>query len=158
MLLLHVSDIHFRAPDCLDPNLDPDRPYRTMLLQDVRIMVADLGSVGAILIGGDIAFKGAPQEYQTAMVWIRELAAVAGCPPERIFAIPGNHDVDRSVIVGSPAVRNAQSAIARAAAERRERELRNQIGDRDTKRALLSPIKAYNNFAKPLNCHMYLPQ
>ncbi len=158
MLLLHVSDIHFRAPDCLDPNLDPDRPYRTMLLQDVRIMVADLGSVGAILIGGDIAFKGAPQEYQTAMVWIRELAAVAGCPPERIFAIPGNHDVDRSVIVGSPAVRNAQSAIARAAAERRERELRNQIGDRDTKRALLRPIKAYNNFAKRLNCQVYLPE
>jgi hypothetical protein len=43
-------------------------------------MVAKLGSVGAILVGGDIAFKGAPEEYDTAMVWIRQLAAVAGCP------------------------------------------------------------------------------
>jgi len=68
MLLLHISDIHFRAPDYLDPNLDPDRPYRTRLVQDVRAQVANLGPVGAILIGGDIAFRGAPEEYQVAMI------------------------------------------------------------------------------------------
>jgi predicted MPP superfamily phosphohydrolase len=157
MLLLHISDIHFRAPDCLDPNLDPDRPYRTRLVQDVRTLIADLGPVGAILIGGDIAFRGAPEEYQTAMVWIRELAAVAGCPLERVFVIPGNHDVDRGVIARTPATRNVQGAIARVSADRRERELRNQIGDGDTGRALLAPIAAYNEFAKLLNCQVYLP-
>ena len=98
MLLLHISDFHFRAPDCLDPSVDADRPFRTRLVQDVRALVAELGSVGAILIGGDIAFKGAPDEYKTALVWIRELAAVAGCPFERVFVIPGNHDLDRATI------------------------------------------------------------
>lgn len=41
MLLLHISDIHFR--------------------------VQDLGPVGAILVGGDIAFKGDPEEYKAVM-------------------------------------------------------------------------------------------
>ncbi len=157
MLLLHISDIHFRAPDCLDPDLDPDRPYSTRLVQDVRARVAEMEPVGAILIGGDIAFKGAPEEYLTAMVWIRELAAVAGCPPERIFVIPGNHDVDRAVILRRPAVRNAQAAVARASRDRQEREFRTQISDGDTGRTLLAPLAAYNDFAKLFNCQVYLP-
>ncbi|NTG64711.1 metallophosphoesterase [Rhizobium rhizogenes] len=157
MLLLHISDIHFRSPDCLNPDLDPDRPYRTRLIQDVRDRVAELGSVGAILIGGDIAFKGAPEEYSTAMIWIKELAAVAGCPPERIFVIPGNHDVDRSLIGRTPAIRNAQSAISKAEPQRREREFRTQISDADTARSLVTPISAYNDFAKVFNCQVYLP-
>jgi predicted MPP superfamily phosphohydrolase len=154
---LHISDIHFRAPDCLDENLDPDRPYRTRLLQDVRLKVTELGPASAILIGGDIAFKGAPEEYAKAMIWIRELAAVAGCPIERVFVIPGNHDVDRSLIRRTPATRNAQAAISRALVERLERELREQISDRDTANALLKPIGAYNEFAAQMNCQVYLP-
>jgi predicted MPP superfamily phosphohydrolase len=157
VLLLHISDIHFRAPDCLDPNLDPERPYRTRLLQDLRRMVAELGPVGAILIGGDVAFRGASNEYETALVWIKELAAVAGCPMERVFVVPGNHDVDRN-IARTAAVRNVHNAIARSAPEARERELRNQISDSDTKRALVAPIAAYNEFAKILNCQVYLPE
>lgn len=120
-------------------------------------MVADLESVGAILVSGDIAFKGAPEEYVAAMTWISELAAVAGCPIERVFVIPGNHDVDRGVIVRTPATRNVQSAIARAQLDRRERELRSQIMDAETGRALLAPIAAYNEFAKLLNCQVFLP-
>lgn len=128
-----------------------------MLLRDVQAQVAHLGPVGAVLIGGDIAFKGAPDEYATAMTWIRELAAVAGCPMERVFAIPGNHDVDRGLISRKPATQNVHAAISNAAEDRRERVLRAQISDSDTARALLDPISAYNEFAKLLNCQVYLP-
>ena len=158
MLLLHISDIHFREPDCLDPNLDPDRPYRTRLLQDVRDNVTQLGPVSAILISGDIAFKGAPKEYETAMIWIGELANVADCSIDRVFVVPGNHDVDRGLIQNTPTVRNAQAAIARTSDNQRERELRTQIMDTDTARALLAPISAYNDFAKRFNCQVYLPE
>ena len=119
--------------------------------------MAELGPTHAILIGGDIAFKGAPEEYETARAWIEELALVAGCPPERIFVIPGNHDVDRAIILGMPAVRNAQSAIARAEQDQQEREFRTQISDGDTARALLRPLRAYNDFAKSFNCQVFLP-
>ena len=157
MVLLHISDIHFRSPDCLDPNLDPNRPYRTRMLHDVRARLTELGPAGAILIGGDIAFQAAPEEYQTAMEWIRELASVADCPLASIFVIPGNHDVDRAHILRTPAVRNTQAAIAGANQDLREREFRTQIRDKDTARSLLTPLAAYNDFARAFNCQVYLP-
>ena len=127
------------------------------MLQDVRDRVEELGPADAILIGGDIAFKGAREEYQTAMDWIAELSSAACCLRERIFVIPGNHDVDRAIIRNTPAVRNAQAAIARADGEQREHEFRTQIRDEETARALIAPLAAYNDFAKPFNCQVYLP-
>lgn len=158
MLLLHISDIHFRAPDCTNPALDADRPYRTRMVQDARNRCDTLGPVHAILIGGDIAFKGDPEEYRAALTWFNELAEACGCPLERVFVIPGNHDVDRGTIGRSPATRNAQQAISRADAQRRERELRTQFGDAETGRALLAPLNAYNEFAKLFSCQVYPPE
>lgn len=124
MRLLHVSDIHFRSPDCNDPDHDPERPYRTKLMQDARNLASQDGqAVQAILVGGDIAYRGAAAEYDAALAWLEELAKECGCPIERVFVIPGNHDVDRSVITSTPSVRNVQKAIADAAPQRREREL-----------------------------------
>ena len=158
MLLLHVSDIHFRLPYCLTPDQDPNRPYRTLLLQDVRARVIELGSTAdAILIGGDIAFQGAQEEYQAAMDWFRELAHVAGCDLDRIFSVPGNHDVNRGITRSKPAVRNAQAAITRVDCTMREREFLTQIRDEHTACALISPLTEYNSFAKHFSCQVYLP-
>ncbi|MGR3660892.1 MAG: metallophosphoesterase family protein [Paracoccaceae bacterium] len=98
MLILNVSDIHFKEPQCLQPDTDPDLPYRTRMLQDLRSQVQKLGQVGAIIIVGDIAFKGDPAEYRVAENWIHELVEATGCHLERVFVVPGNHDVDRRVI------------------------------------------------------------
>lgn len=158
MLILHISDIHFRAPDCVNPDLDPDRPYRTRIIQDARARTAILGPVGAILVGGDIAFRGDPQEYAAAFAWLKELAEACGCPIERVFVIPGNHDVDRGLITRSPSTRNVQQAIQQAASHHRERELRTQFTDPATGRALLLPLTGYNDFAKLFNCQVYPPE
>jgi predicted MPP superfamily phosphohydrolase len=158
MLLLHISDIHFREPDCVKPHLDPERPYRTRMVQDVRNRTEALGPVGAILVGGDIAYKGHPQEYEAAFTWLKELAEACGCPLVRVYVVPGNHDVDRSVIMRTPSTRNAQQAIQQAPHDRRERELRTQFTDPDTGRALLAPLAAYNDFAKLFNCQVYSPE
>lgn len=158
MLLLHISDIHFRAPDCVNPDLDPDRPYRTRLLQDARNRTATLGQVGAILVGGDVAFKGDPLEYQTAFIWLQDLAQACGCAMERVFVIPGNHDVDRGVITRKPVTRSVQQAIAQAEPHRRERELRAQFTDMEAGQALLAPLAAYNEFAAKFNCQVYPPE
>src|SRR5512137_1856097 len=114
MLLLHVSDIHFRAPDCLQPELDPERAYRTRLMRDVQERAGVVGPVDAILVGGDIAFGGDPREYSVAAAWLRELQRVCGCGENRVFTVPGNHDVDRAIIRQTPAIRNVQAAIANA--------------------------------------------
>lgn len=157
MLILHVSDIHFRSPDCLTPDMDADRPFRTRLIQDAQTMVQKLGPVDAILIGGDIAFKGAPEEYETAFEWIKSLAAATRCAIGRVFVIPGNHDVDRS-IAKEQKVREVHEKIADAPAWRKERVLRTAFLDPEDGQSLLAPIAAYNEFAGRFNCQIYPPE
>lgn len=157
MLILNVSDIHFKEPQCLRPDTDPDLPYRTRMLQDLRSQVQKLGQVDAIIIVGDVAFKGDPAEYRVAESWIHELVEATGCHLERVFVVPGNHDVDRRVIGQSLATRNAQNSIMRCKPQQREGELRAQFEDAETGDALLKPLGAYNEFASAFNCQIYGP-
>lgn len=155
MLILHISDIHFKSPDCLDQWMDPDFPIRTRMMRDLTEQVQKLGKVGAILIGGDIAFKAAPDEYQTARVWIQQLSEISGCPKERVFVVPGNHDVDRAIIRGSVQIQNVQHAIASTALANREWKLKQQLRDETTGQLLFQAHSAYNDFAAPFGCQIW---
>jgi len=155
MRLLHISDIHFKTPDCLLPDMDPERPYRNALLRDVKEFVRIGESVDAILITGDIAFKGDPEEFGFASVWIEELADIVNCQLSSVFTVPGNHDVDRS-ICKQPLVSAVQSSISRASqGHDQEQELRKYLFDDESGAVLFSPVKAYNEFAKFYNCQIY---
>ena len=83
VLLLHISDIHFKHPECANPEQDPDLIYREAMLDDVDKQVGRLGKMDAILVGGDIAFKGSAAEYECAQAWLAKLAEVARCPVSR---------------------------------------------------------------------------
>lgn len=155
MLMLHISDIHFKSPDCLDQWMDPDFSIRTRMMRDLTAQVQTLGSVGAILIGGDVAFKAAPDEYKTARAWIQQLSEISGCPKERIFVVPGNHDVDRGVIKNSVQIQNVQHAIASTPLANREWRLRQQLQDEATGQLLLQAHSAYNEFAAPFGCQIW---
>jgi predicted phosphodiesterase len=157
MRLLHLSDIHFKEPDCLDPATDPERPYRTRLKADLVALCAEK-AVDAILVSGDIAFKGHPAEFTVGDAWLKELAAASGCRPDRIYVVPGNHDVDRSICRGSMAISNAQAAIANAPHLKRETVLRAQLRDDEAGAALFKPLAAYNAFASPLGCFVSAAQ
>ncbi|WP_338821398.1 metallophosphoesterase [Bradyrhizobium septentrionale] len=154
MLLLHISDIHFKAPQCLNPDMDPDRGVRTRLERHLATQVARLGNVDAILVGGDVAFKGDPLEYGVAKTWLLKLAKDSGCHAERILVIPGNHDVDRNAISKAMSTRNAQRAIAEEK-DWRESALTSQLGDHQTGEALLHGHAAYNDFAAPMHCQIW---
>lgn len=155
MLMLHISDIHFKSPQCLVPEQDPDSAIRTRMMRDLVEQVGALGTVGAILIGGDVAFKGAPDEYAFAWKWIKQLATITRCPLERIFVVPGNHDVDRSVVAQSVPTQNAQHVIATASTAEREWRLSQQLGHEASGQSLLLPHAAYNEFAAPLMCQIW---
>jgi calcineurin-like phosphoesterase family protein len=155
MLILHLSDIHFKHPIC-NTDRDPDRPFRTRLVQDVRERVKSLGTIGAILVGGDIAFAGKPEEYEAALTWLYELADACGCDRTRIFVIPGNHDVDREVIRKDMSVQNAQRAIVNA--DDKEWQLQRQLQHAETGPALLRPITAYNEFASRFSGAIFAPE
>jgi predicted phosphodiesterase len=92
--------------------------------------------------------------------WLRtiypySLARESGCPLERIFVVPGNHDIDRSRIDGSRQIRNIHKAIKDAAPAYRYRELQAQLTDAATGRALFEPLAAYNEFAAHFNCQVF---
>ncbi len=155
MLMLHISDIHFKSPDCLDPLMDPDASIRTRMMRDLIAQVAKLGEVGAMLIGGDVAFKGAKDEYDTAWAWIQQLSQISGCPKERIFVVPGNHDVDRDMIKKSVEIQNVQLAISAVGADKREWKLLQQLRDTASGQKLFEPHAAYNDFAARFNCQIW---
>jgi 3',5'-cyclic AMP phosphodiesterase CpdA len=154
MLILHVSDIHFRAPECATDR-DPNRAYRTRMIHDARARTTDLGPVDAILVGGDIAYKADPAEYDAAHAWIEELARECGCPMERVFVVPGNHDVNRSIILDKRSIQNVHRAVKSARSDRRDRELQAQLADDTVAHALFEPLAAYNDFAKRFSCQVY---
>lgn len=159
MLIVHVSDIHFRHPECAG-GADPDKPFRTMLGNDLRAMVASLGvPIDAILVTGDIAFRGAKQEFDAAEAWLTSLANEFGQPRSSIFVVPGNHDVDRNLCRTLMDVRNVQRSLRSAANPHdMERELRAQLGDAATSRSILKPIEAYNDFAAKFDCNLFAPE
>lgn len=156
MRLLHLSDIHFREPACLTTRGDRDAPYRTRLEADLLGLCNEDGiPVDAILVGGDIAFKGHPDEYMAAKDWLLRVAARCGCEPGGILTVPGNHDVDRAICAAVD-VSNAQEAIAKEVGLfNRDRQLTRQLGYAPSAEALFKPLQAYNDFAAQFGCGIF---
>lgn len=137
--------------------MDPDKPYRAHLIHSVRMQVAELGPVDAILVTGDIAYRGLSSEYEAAFSWLVELANAAGCTMERVFVVPGNHDVDREVIRRNINLQDIQQTIANCEPNRREQVLYAQFSDPISGKTLFEPISAYNEFAARFGCQVYTP-
>jgi predicted phosphodiesterase len=145
----------YPLPIPVQTNPATSAPIRTRMMRDLSEQVQKLGEVGAILIGGDIAYKAAPDEYETARAWIQQLSQISGCPKERVFVVPGNHDVDRVMIKGSVPIQNVQHAIAAAGSADRESKLKQQLRDETSGQHLLQPHSAYNDFAAPFGCQIW---
>ena len=124
MLLLHISDIHFKQGEAGDPD-DPNLGLRDDMIQDVLFMRAKIGRpADAILISGDIAYAGKVKEYDFAYDWLdSQLCPAAECSIEDVFVIPGNHDVDLKAET-DPASLFARSSLRSMAADKVDDQLR----------------------------------
>lgn len=87
--LLLLSDIHFLS---LYDEMDCDAPIRKAFLHDLEDFREVHGAVNHILVCGDIAYKGAKEEYDKAHHFFEQLCDIVGCNPEEIYIVPGNHD------------------------------------------------------------------
>ncbi|MDC0749647.1 metallophosphoesterase [Polyangium mundeleinium] len=93
---LHLSDLHFGLPGA------GDRHNQSQILSILRDDLSTLARQhlprpDAILVTGDIAWSGKPDQYAEASKWLLDVAQRLGLTPDRIFVVPGNHDVDRSI-------------------------------------------------------------
>ncbi len=88
---LHVSDVHLRPAK----RYEQDRVLRGLvefLERDRAQFPLDL-----VFVTGDLAQAGKAEEYALVVELLKKLMSVTGVTPERMFVVPGNHDVDRDV-------------------------------------------------------------
>jgi len=70
MLILHLSDIHFRKNGGRYQDRTPNHHLRNELVRDIEAMQGKIGTnPDVILISGDIAFAGDKDEYEFATKW-----------------------------------------------------------------------------------------
>ena len=67
---------------------DPELHFRSELLAHASEQASKLGDIDAILVTGDIAFKGISTEYDAATKWFEALANAVGCKKGRIYVVP----------------------------------------------------------------------
>ena len=157
MLILHISDIHFRKGEA-GSTMDPNHHLRAKLVLDAKQQCAKLGAVpDAVLVSGDIAFSGDPEEYAFAQAWFEELCAECGCDVSTIFVIPGNHDVQRDV-AKKPMVQAAHKDIQNTEPHLLVGKLRGYLMDEDNGKQLYGPLENYNTFAGQYLCSLLPPE
>ncbi len=100
---LHISDLHLtgqRADKSSWAVEQFDQHLVTRSMLDAITKLVKKGSHGfdLVFITGDLAKRGQPDEYRVAEVFCEQLLEAARMPHERLFLVPGNHDVDRSQV------------------------------------------------------------
>jgi 3',5'-cyclic AMP phosphodiesterase CpdA len=101
---LHLSDLHFRE----SRNYDETIVLKALLSDVEECMDKDSLRPDFIAMTGDLAFSGKPAEYELARSFFDELLQITKLPRERLFVVPGNHDVNRGLVTnGAKAITNA---------------------------------------------------
>src|SRR5579859_4445785 len=92
LTILHISGIRARAgEDGLQALLEGLRRDLGELA-DSRGLRPDL-----LVVTGDLADGGLPQEYHLAFDFLARLAAATGIPRRHVAVVPGRHDVNRKL-------------------------------------------------------------
>jgi tetratricopeptide (TPR) repeat protein/predicted phosphohydrolase len=93
--ILHISDLHMAGPE--------ERAWRRQRVlgdawkRNLDELLAEDGPMDLVCFTGDVAYKGRPEEYAQATAFIRDLLGQLQLPMDRLFVVPGNHDIDRKV-------------------------------------------------------------
>lgn len=92
MKWLQLSDLHFSSE--VIPGADTQLLRRQLL----KYLTDVIGSVDYIFLTGDFRYRGQPQMPNKAYDWILSIADAVQINniAERVFMVPGNHDVNRS--------------------------------------------------------------
>ncbi|MCP4119799.1 MAG: hypothetical protein GY737_31250 [Desulfobacteraceae bacterium] len=88
--ILHISDLHISTRDTFDLSvvLDP-------LIERVEEDRDNGISPEIVVVTGNVAYQGIEAEYEEARKFLDKLLYALGLERERLFIVPGNHDVNR---------------------------------------------------------------
>jgi predicted phosphodiesterase len=157
LTFVHLSDIHFILAFSNESPFDIDKAVRDAILNDAKNLRDKVGPVSGILISGDIAFAGKAGEYKTALDWLAQLTEILNCEKEYLWCIPGNHDIDQSVLKENTAISAVHDRLRKTADK--DSQLKKDLELENTGRLLFSPLKAYSEeFATRLGCFSHPKQ
>jgi hypothetical protein len=148
---VHLSDIHFINRDH-GTQFDLDQQIRRALLDDLASKPADGANYDGVLITGDIAYGGKPEEYKRAQEWLDQIFARTGTAAANTYMVPGNHDVDRAFVEPDLPLWAAHVNIREATDPEVWHDHVYKQLVRDPLRSLLAPLGGYNGFAQGYGC------
>src|SRR4051794_37701539 len=97
LTFIHLSDIHFGQEK--GGRLIIHNDVREQLLDDAESILSESRvPVQGMIVTGDLAYSGTPDEYEIAGRFLDSLAQRAGCVKTAVQLIPGNHDIHRPSI------------------------------------------------------------
>lgn len=147
LTFLHLSDLHISTTDA-GSQFDRDLRIRQALL-------SDLGREGrtkfdAILVTGDITYQGHTEEFARAKAWLEEVRTTTSSSPEALFVVPGNHDVNRSIVSRSSSLWDLHQSL------RKSMSLEDRLGSLEAKLKdpfdFLTALTEYRAFAAEYGC------
>ncbi len=135
---LHLSDLHLTSI----ANKGPVEAFnQDMITKSLIDAAGDLQErIDFIIITGDIARSGKAEEYEVCEVFCGKLLDAAGIEPSQLFLVPGNHDIDRSVI--------AKRHIKRIYPFDNQDDITEIITDPDDFPILMRKFEGFNAFAE----------
>jgi len=152
LIFLHLSDIHFSKRSGRTGDLDED--VRRELEADALAVRRGFDHFTGILVSGDVAFSGQSAEYDTAKAWLNRLCASLGCPPEDVWVVPGNHDVERAEVRGSFGLQSVRAVLRPADSRAVQGTISRLVGDLATMELVHKPFSNYNIFASGYGCQV----
>jgi GTPase-associated adaptor domain/Calcineurin-like phosphoesterase len=148
LTFVHISDLHIGQDGPAE--VDRDRDPREELIEDCRRVTAQLdGEVSGVLISGDIAHSGIPDEYEMAREWIGRLCEELDTAEENVWCVPGNHDFHRAA--RTDLWRSACAQLRECPLEEIDIHLGGYLASVD-KDVLLGPLVPYHEFAAKFEC------
>lgn len=92
--ILHLSDFHFTKRKIRDQRVVVDA-----LVKDLETLCIGHRRPDIVLFTGDLVNAGGDDRHEEAYDFLlSRVAQATGCSDERIFIVPGNHDLSRKVV------------------------------------------------------------
>jgi len=141
---LHISDLHLSNHDLRPSQAFDSDIVLQKLLEDIEAYAQSKSlQPNFIIVSGDIAFSSKPEEYNLARGFFDRLLEITHLSKDRLFIVPGNHDVDRKLITpGASLIANGINS----------RESINEILANDADRALI--LQRFANYKQFIEEYM----
>jgi predicted phosphodiesterase len=94
--VLHVSDLHLRS-EAAEPDAWRRRRVLGKAWEKNLDVILRQGKIDLLCFTGDLVQSGKAEEYAALTGFVEAMLARLGLDRERLFVVPGNHDIDRDV-------------------------------------------------------------